>query len=142
MPIPEIQTTACRTRHVLYSGAGVDVALEIFMPSLEPVFLLADYSLSYLALISFKEGNHDAAKQFLSQLRSRYPQSIWSQPAQLQQAKIDLAEKSTPRLTKLCALCGPKPALSQESSTKRFFFRRSHRKPWLIQVRHMDFIPN
>src|SRR5262245_51054896 len=79
--------------YALYSSGSLAQAKELFQQTLEPDFSLADYSLYYLALISFKEGNHDAARQFLLQLRSRYPQSIWSQPAQLQQAKIDLAEK-------------------------------------------------
>ncbi len=79
--------------YAFYSSGSLDQAKELFQQALEADFLLADYSLYYLALISLKEGSLDTAKQFLSQLRSRYPQSIWFQPAQLQQAKIDLAEK-------------------------------------------------
>ena len=79
--------------YALYSSGSLAQAKELFQQALEPDFSLADYSLYYLGLISFKEGSLDAARQFLSQLRSRYPQSIWFQPAQLQQAKIDLAEK-------------------------------------------------
>ena len=78
----------------MYSSGSLTQAKELFQQALEPDFSLADYSLYYLALISFKEGNLDAAKQFLSQLRRVYPQSIWFHPAQLQQAKIDLAEKN------------------------------------------------
>src|SRR5262247_4833312 len=79
--------------YALYSSGNLGQAKELFQQVLETDFLLADYSLYYLALISFKEGSHDAARNFLSQLWARYPQSIWFQPAQLQQAKIDLAEK-------------------------------------------------
>ena len=79
--------------YALYSSGSLAQAKELFQQALEPDFSLADYSLYYLGLISFKDGSFDAARQFLSQLRSRYPQSIWLQPAQLQQAKIDLAEK-------------------------------------------------
>src|SRR5215510_1287857 len=79
--------------YAFYSSGSLGQAKELFQQALEQDFSLADYSLYYLALISFKEGSLDAAKQFLSQLRSRYPQSIWFQPAQVQQAKIDLAEK-------------------------------------------------
>ena len=77
-----------------YSSGSLTQAKELFQQTLEPDFLLADYSLYYLALISLKEANLEAAKQFLSQLRSRYPQSIWFHPAQLEQAKIELAEKN------------------------------------------------
>ena len=80
--------------YALYSSGSSIQAKELFQQASEPDFSLADYSLYYLALISFKEGNLDAAKQFLSQLRRVYPQSIWFHPAQLQQAKIDLAEKN------------------------------------------------
>jgi soluble lytic murein transglycosylase len=79
--------------YALYSSGSLDQAKELFQQALEPDFSLADYSLYYLALISFKDGNLDAAKQFLSQLRRGYPQSIWFYPAQLQEAKIALAEK-------------------------------------------------
>jgi soluble lytic murein transglycosylase len=77
-----------------YSSGSLTQAKELFQQTLEPDFLLADYSLYYLGLISLKEDNFAAARQFLSQLRSRYPQSIWFHPAQLQQAKMDLAEKN------------------------------------------------
>ena len=63
--------------YALYSSGSLTQAKELFQQALEPDFSLADYSLYYLALISFKEGNFDAARQFLSQLRRRYPQSIW-----------------------------------------------------------------
>ncbi|HSE89196.1 MAG TPA: transglycosylase SLT domain-containing protein [Candidatus Binatia bacterium] len=76
-----------------YSSGSLAQAKDLFQQALEPDFSLADYSLYYLALISFKEGNFDAARQFLSQLRRRYPQSIWVHPAELQRARIDLAEK-------------------------------------------------
>ena len=66
--------------YALYSSGSLAQAKELFQQALEPDFSLADYSLYYLALISFKEGNFDAAKQFLSQLRRRYPQSIWIPP--------------------------------------------------------------
>jgi soluble lytic murein transglycosylase len=76
-----------------YSSGSLAQAKELFQQTLEPEFSLVDYSLYYLALIAFQEGNFDAARQVLSQLRSRYPQSIWRYPAELQQAKIDLAEQ-------------------------------------------------
>jgi soluble lytic murein transglycosylase len=80
--------------YALYSSGSLTQAKELFQQALEPDFLLADYSIYYLALISLKEDNFEAARQFLFQLRSRYPQSIWVHPAQLQQAKMDLAEKN------------------------------------------------
>jgi soluble lytic murein transglycosylase len=79
--------------YALYSSGSFTQAKEPFQLASDPDFPLADYSLYYLALISQKEGNFDLSREFLFQLRSRYPQSIWAYPAELQQAKIDLAEK-------------------------------------------------
>ena len=105
--------------YALYSSGSLTHAKELFQQALEPDFSLADYSLYYLALISFKEGNLDAAKQFLSQLRKRYPQSIWFHPAQLQQARIDLAEKKYTQaneiLRSLRAENGLKPEIIDEA---------------------------
>lgn len=80
-----------------YSSGRLNQAKELFQQILEPDFLLADYALHYLALIAFDEGQFDKAKQFLFELRRRYPQSIWLHPAELQQAKIDLAEENYTR---------------------------------------------
>ena len=105
--------------YALYSSGSLAQAKELFQQALEPDFSLADYSLYYLALISFKEGNLDVARQFLSQLSSGYPQSIWFQPAHLQQAKIDLAEKkhtqASETLRSLRAENGVKPEIVDEA---------------------------
>lgn len=105
--------------YALYSSGSLTQAKELFQQALEPDFSLADYSLYYLALISFKEGNLNIATQFLSQLRRGYPQSIWFQPAQLQQAKIDLAEKkytqASEALRSLRAENGVKPEIIDEA---------------------------
>src|SRR5258708_4695458 len=66
--------------YALYSSGSLTQAKELFQHALEPDFSLADYSLYYLALISFKEGNLDAAKEFLPQLRRRYHKRIWFHP--------------------------------------------------------------
>jgi tetratricopeptide (TPR) repeat protein len=105
--------------YALYSSGSFAQAKELFQQALEPDFSLADYSLYYLALISFKEGNLDGAKQFLSQLRRLYPQSIWFHPAQLQRAKIELAEKkytqASETLRSLRAENGLKPEIIDEA---------------------------
>ena len=83
--------------YALYADGSLAQAKEFFQQALEPNFPLADYSVYYLALIAYDEGAFDASKQFLSQLRRRYPQSIWHYPAELQRAKIDVAEKKYTR---------------------------------------------
>jgi tetratricopeptide (TPR) repeat protein len=68
-------------------------AKEFFSNARDAKFRLADYSLYYLGLIAFNEANWDESRQLLTQLRRRYPQSIWFYPAALQCSKIDIAEK-------------------------------------------------
>jgi soluble lytic murein transglycosylase len=79
--------------YALYSSGSFTQAKEPFQLASDPDFPLADYSLYYLALIFDREGNFELSREFLSQLRNRYPQSIWVYPAELQRAKINLAEK-------------------------------------------------
>jgi len=79
--------------YALYANGKSAEARELFEKTLETRFRLIDYSLYYLAAIHFNGSNWDQARQLLSQLRQKYPQSIWLQPATLLQAKIDIAEK-------------------------------------------------
>src|SRR6267142_2056660 len=79
--------------YALYANGKSAEARELFERTLETRFRLIDYSLYYLAAIHFNGSNWDQARQLLSQLRQKYPQSIWLQPATLLQAKIDIAEK-------------------------------------------------
>ena len=79
--------------YALYANGKSAEARELFERTLETRFRLIDYSLYYLAAIHFSGSNWDQARQLLSQLRQKYPQSIWLQPATLLQAKIDIAEK-------------------------------------------------
>ncbi|HEY5542003.1 MAG TPA: transglycosylase SLT domain-containing protein [Candidatus Binatia bacterium] len=77
----------------LYSDGKFSEAKELFQKTLDTDFRLADYSLYYLAFIAFKETDWEPARRRLAQLQQRFPQSLWSQPAALLKAKIDMAEK-------------------------------------------------
>jgi soluble lytic murein transglycosylase len=77
----------------LYSNGNFSQAKELFQKTLDPKFVLADYSRFYLATIAFNEKNWDTARQLLTELRQKYPQSVWFHTAELQRAKIDLMEK-------------------------------------------------
>src|SRR5258705_846896 len=79
--------------YALYANGKSAEARELFEKTLETRFRLIDYSLYYLGGIHFNGSNWDTARQVLSQLKQKYPQSIWLQPATLLQAKIDIAEK-------------------------------------------------
>ena len=77
----------------LYSRGDLAQSKALFQQTTDAKFPLADYSLYFLALIAFNESNWELSRQLLSQITERYPQSIWTYPARLQRAKIDLAEK-------------------------------------------------
>jgi len=79
--------------HALYVAGQFSQAKELLLRITDPKYPLADYSLYYLAVISFDEKNWDLSRHYLSQLKRRYLQSIWFHGAELQRAKIDLAEK-------------------------------------------------
>ncbi|HTN73359.1 MAG TPA: transglycosylase SLT domain-containing protein [Methylomirabilota bacterium] len=112
--------------YALYSSGSFAPAKELFQKTLDTKFLLADYSLFYLATIAFNEKNWDAARQFLSQLKQRYPQSIWFYPAELQQAKIDLAENKYAQATEtLRALRSEKAARSEITEEALFLLAQA-----------------
>jgi soluble lytic murein transglycosylase len=109
--------------HALYSSGNFVQAKELFQLASDPDFPLADYSLYYLALISHKEGNFDLSREFLYQLRSRYPQSIWVYPADLQQAKISLAEKKYAGAVELLRALRAEKGLSPEIADEAIFLQ-------------------
>ena len=80
-----------------YTSGRPAEAKELFRTTLNGDFSLADYSLYYLAVIAFNEGNWDQSLQRLNQLKQRFPQSLWFQSATLLQAKNELAEKKHDR---------------------------------------------
>lgn len=80
--------------YAFYANGQGPEARELFQRTLEADdFPLADYSLYYLAVIAFKDPNWQLAGQYLSELRLRFPQSVWSQPGALLQAKVEIAEQ-------------------------------------------------
>jgi soluble lytic murein transglycosylase len=95
--VPEAQDSDPRAAfaqaYALYAAGQFAQAKELFEKNTDPKYPLADYSLHYLAVISLDEKNWDLSRQYLAQLKRRYPQSIWFHGAELQRAKIDLAEQ-------------------------------------------------
>jgi soluble lytic murein transglycosylase len=109
--------------YALYSSGSFAQAKELFQLASDPDFPLADYSLYYLASISHNEGNFDLSREFLNQLRSRYPQSIWVYPADLQQAKINLAEKKYAEAVELLRSLRAEKGLSPEIADEAIFLQ-------------------
>src|SRR5712692_3283749 len=110
----------------LYSSGKFPQARELFQQALDPKFLLVDYSLFYLATIAFNEKNWDVSRQLLTQLRQRYPQSIWFYTAELQRAKIDLAEKKYAQATStLRSLRSEKTAKSEIAEEALFLLAQA-----------------
>ncbi len=78
----------------LYSTGKSAQAKEPLQKTVDTTYRLADYSLYYLARIAFDENNGDQSRQYLAQLRRRFPHSIWLHAAALMRAKIAIAEKT------------------------------------------------
>jgi soluble lytic murein transglycosylase len=80
--------------YALYTKGKSSEAKELFEKIIDPKFRLADYSQYYLAVMNYDLANREQARQILTQLKQRFPESIWIQAATLLQAKIDIAEKN------------------------------------------------
>jgi soluble lytic murein transglycosylase len=109
--------------YALYSSGSFAQAKDLFQLASDPDFPLADYSLYYLALISHKEGAFDLSREFLYQLRSRYPQSIWVYTAELQQAKINLAEKRYTQAVEVLRVLRAEKGVSPEIADEAIFLQ-------------------
>jgi soluble lytic murein transglycosylase len=105
----------------LYTSGKFSQAKDLFQLTLGPKFMLADYSLFYLAAIAFQEKDWDASRQFLTQLKQRYPQSIWFHYAELQHAKIDVAEKKYVQATATLRALRSENAVKSEIAQEALF---------------------
>lgn len=85
----------------LFAQGDSRLAEEMFLRTLERNYILEDYSLHYLALIAVKSANLPAARQYYSQLQLKFPDSVWLPHADLQLAKLALAERNYPRAAEL-----------------------------------------
>jgi soluble lytic murein transglycosylase len=87
--------------YAAYANGNLSDAEELFQRAVDSNFILADYSLYYLAAIAFKEGRLNASRRFIAELRRRYPWSIWADAVQLQRAKIYFGEKNFTRAVEI-----------------------------------------
>ncbi|MGH7827516.1 MAG: tetratricopeptide repeat protein [Candidatus Binatia bacterium] len=110
-----------------FSSGKYSQAKEYFERAVDSNYPLADYSLYYLALIAFHEADWDASRQWLSLLRQQYPQSIWFDAAELQRAKIDIAQGNHQKaIETLRALRAEKDLQSQISEEALYIEAHSH----------------
>ncbi len=77
----------------LYITGKSAQAKEPLQKTVDTNYRLADYSLYYLARTAFDENNGDQARQYVAQLRRRFPHSVWLHATTLLRVKIDVAEK-------------------------------------------------
>jgi len=81
----------------LYSQGNFVQAEEIFRKTLDLKFPLEDYSLYFLGTIASYRGELESSRQYFYQLKRSFPQSVWIPHAELQLAKLFLAEKNFPQ---------------------------------------------
>ncbi len=109
--------------YALYSSGKPAEAKELFRKTVNADFRLADYSLYYLAVIAFNEANWDQSRQRLSQLRQRFPQSLWSQPATLLEAKIEIAGKKYTQANEMLRQLRPEKAAKREIADEALYLQ-------------------
>lgn len=123
--------------YALYSGGDPAQAGALFQQTTDPGFPLADYSLYYLALITFNDSNWDQSREYLSLLRERYPRSVWRHSAELQQAKIDIAEANfSQAVDNLRRLLADKPAQREIVDEARYLRARAEEALGQLRAAH------
>ncbi len=80
--------------YALFSQGNLAQAEEHFRKTLSSNFLLEDYSLYFLGAIASYRGELESSRQYFYQLKRSFPQSAWIPHAELQLAKLFLAEKN------------------------------------------------
>jgi soluble lytic murein transglycosylase len=80
--------------YALFSRKDLSQAEPLFLRTLEKDYVLSDYSVYFLGQIYLAQADYSRARSYLIQLRQRFPASIWSLRADLDLARILLAEKN------------------------------------------------
>ena len=111
-----------------YAAGRASEAKELFRGALTDDFPLADYSLYYLALIAFGEGDADQAKQHSGELRQRFPQSLWVQAAGLLEAKLAIVEKNHARAIEVLTQLRADKFLKSEIAEEGLFLQAQARE--------------
>lgn len=123
--------------YALHTAGKSAEAKELFQKTLDGKFSLADYSYYFLAQIAYNDGDFDQARQHLAQLRKRFPQSLWSRPAALLRARIDIARKdyssALDRLRRLRADRSLKRDLAEEAL---YLYAQTHEAQGLPERAH------
>ena len=81
----------------LFSQNQFTEAEGLFLTTLQNDYLLSDYSLYFLARIALERGPPDRARQHLTALKDKFPDSVWIAEANLRLAKDSLAAKDYAR---------------------------------------------
>ena len=109
--------------HALYTAGSLASAKQLFQETLSQRFTLGDYSLYYLSTIVFEEKAWEESRHLTARLAREYPESLWIDAAQLQQAKIDLAEKKLSQARKTLQTLRRKKTVRSEILEEALFLQ-------------------
>jgi soluble lytic murein transglycosylase len=109
--------------HALHSRGDLSGAKELFQKTLTARFALPDHSLFWLATIAFEEKAWGRSRSLAARLRREYPESIWAAPAELLQAKADLAEKKSPQAALALRALRAKAGVTSEIAEEALFLQ-------------------
>lgn len=101
-------------------------AEELLLRTLDKAFTLEDYSLYHLGLIAAKSENISSARQYFSKLQRKFPDSIWTQPAGLELARLAIAEKSYAEAIELCRELRSQRSKNEISDEAAYLLGRAH----------------
>jgi soluble lytic murein transglycosylase len=83
--------------HAVFAQKEFPQAEALFTQTLQAEYLLADYSLYFLAEISFYREAYPSARAYLTELKQRFPESVWTGRADLLLARISVAQNDFER---------------------------------------------
>jgi soluble lytic murein transglycosylase len=93
--------------HALFAQKEFSQAEGLFTQTLQADYLLADYSLYFLAQSSFYREAYASARAYLAELKQRFSESVWTGRADLLLARISFAQNDFERsLTELRPILG------------------------------------
>jgi peptidoglycan lytic transglycosylase len=109
--------------HAVYTQGNYADAKELFRKTLDTKFPLGDYSLYYLGAIALREQAWEESLYYAGRLRRDYPESVWIDAADLQQAKVDLAQKHFSQAAAALRALGTKRAAKSDILEEALFLQ-------------------
>lgn len=111
-----------------FSRGSFSQAGDLFLKTLDQNFILEDHSLYFIGFSAFSTGENEKARDFLTRLRKKFPQSIWSSSAGLTLAKIAMAEGDGSQAVRMLRELRSKNTSKEIAEEALFLLADTHRR--------------